>query len=62
MLINGHHEDVPFTLPPHYEQKEWAARFDTSHDHGQPDQQAWRAGEVYPLAARSMVVFTQEPG
>ncbi|WP_290660597.1 glycogen debranching protein GlgX [Aquabacterium sp.] len=62
MLINGHHEDVPFTLPPHYEQKDWTARFDTSHDHGQPEQQAWRAGEAYPLAARSMVVFTQDPG
>ncbi|RZI83995.1 MAG: glycogen debranching enzyme GlgX [Rubrivivax sp.] len=62
MLINGHHEDVAFTLPPHFTQKDWTARFDTSHADGQPEQTAWRAGDVYPLAARSMAVFTQEPG
>ncbi len=64
LLINGHHEDVDFLLPSHYDQKKWTARFDTSHDDGEPDhaKRQWRAGQHYPLGARSMVVFTQAPG
>ncbi len=59
ILINGHHKQAPFILPPHFDQKRWTAQFDTSRDEGQPAQAEWMAGQTYPLAGRSMVVFTQ---
>jgi isoamylase len=62
ILINGHHEPVSFTLPPHFRQRRWTAQFDTHGEDGEPAQRDWLAGQVYPLAERSMVVFTQPAG
>jgi isoamylase len=62
ILINGHHEKVAFTLPAHFRQKDWTACIDTAGHEGEPAQRDWRAGQVYPLAERSMVVFTQPAG
>ncbi len=62
ILINGHHERVVFTLPPHFDQREWTACFDTRYPDGQPRQRDWVAGQFYPTIARSMVVLRQGPG
>ncbi|MDB5820808.1 MAG: glgX, partial [Rhizobacter sp.] len=58
VLVNAHHEDVPFVLPGHRE-KHWSAQIDTFGTEGTPEQPEWQSGESYPLRARSVVVLTQ---
>jgi glycogen operon protein len=55
ILLNGHHEQLPFQLPPMLAGQLWELLFDTA----EPDAAALRMeGEKkYPLQARSVVVF-----
>jgi glycogen operon protein len=55
VLLNAHHEDLPFQLPATQQAQQWELLFDT----GQPQAETTRtAGEVqYPLHSRSLAVF-----
>ncbi len=59
VLLNAHHEDVGFTLPPQYSGVRWSAWMDTSREGGLRPADSYDAGAVYPLQARSMVVLME---
>jgi glycogen operon protein len=55
MLLNAHHEPMPFALPEFRGDSDWERLFDTAD----PDASdtSHRGGESYRLEARSMAVF-----
>ncbi len=58
LLLNAHHEAIPFTLPARVEGQPWERLLDTADPHGKPDQ--YIAGGQYELQGRSMVVLRTE--
>jgi isoamylase len=58
ILINAHHEQIPFILPAHKSGTRWEPLVDTSvqEPHGMV-----RGGTAYPLENRSLVVFCLIP-
>jgi glycogen operon protein len=54
LLLNAHHEPIPFTLPAAPGAAAWEPLFDTADPAGAP---AAAAGQAYPLRDRSMAVF-----
>jgi glycogen operon protein len=59
VLLNSHHEDVPFTLPATRPGVRWSAWMDTSQEDGLRPANTHEAGTPYPLQARSMVVLIE---
>ena len=55
VLMNAHHEPIPFTLPPTNPEHKWECLFDTSDDAGAC--KTLDGGEVYALRDRSMATF-----
>jgi glycogen operon protein len=55
LLMNAHHEPIPFALPVCNPGHRWERLFDTAADGAKP--QAFDAGSRYDLRDRSMVVF-----
>src|SRR5581483_7873989 len=55
LLLNAHHEAIPFTLPPHQEGQEWEFVFDTAAPQAAP--RAAPDNEPYKLEGRSMAVL-----
>jgi glycogen operon protein len=55
MLLNAHHEAIPFTLPAVAGYTEWERLFDTSAGHAKPT--THKGGEAYSLEGRSLVVY-----
>jgi glycogen operon protein len=55
VLLNGHTDKVPFTLPPADDEQHWQRVFDTFDPHG--SERLYKAGARYPLQGRSVVVF-----
>jgi isoamylase len=55
VLLNGHPDKVPFTLPPLEPDQQWQRIFDTFDLHG--IDRIYTAGGRYPLEGRSVVVF-----
>ena len=55
VLLNGHHDRVPFTLPPLEADQHWQRVFDTFDPHGVD--RMYRAGARYALQGRSVAVF-----
>jgi len=61
VLMNAHHEPIPFTLPPTNPGHVWERLFDTADDAAPPV--TFTGGARYDLRDRSMVVFrTHLPG
>jgi isoamylase len=56
LLLNAHHDEVPFTLPGAAEVR-WNALTDTSTADGKPAQEFFDAGTAYPLQGRSVVLL-----
>jgi glycogen operon protein len=56
MLLNAHHETIPFSLPKYKSGQLWELLFDTAHDNtfGGAD---YLEQHAYPLQGRSMAVF-----
>jgi glycogen operon protein len=54
LLLNAHHEPIPFTLPEH-RQGWWDLALDTAHD--TTDDLLYSVGHVYELAERTLAVF-----
>jgi len=57
LLLNAHHEAVPFILPAHKARVRWELMLDTRDWDLGPRVPAFRAGETYPLEARSLAVL-----
>ena len=59
ILLNAHHEAIPFTLPPTREGQVWERVLDTTGKDDTPV--SLRGGEVYEVADRSLaLLFTRE--
>jgi isoamylase len=58
LLLNAHHEAIPFTLPARSEGQEWERLLDTADPHGEPV--CCLGGEQYVLQGRSVVVLRTE--
>jgi len=59
LLLNGHHEDVTFTLPTFHPGCRWVAWMDTSRYDSLRGADTHDSGTNYPLQARSLVVFME---
>lgn len=60
LLLNAHHEAIPFTLPGLKEAQQWERLLDTAAPHIEPKH--CPAGQPYQLQGRSMAVLcTREP-
>jgi isoamylase len=55
VLLNGHTDKVPFTLPPIEPEQQWQRAFDTFDPHGTDP--VYKAGVRYALQGRSVAVF-----
>lgn len=53
VLLNAHHETIPFKLPPTRKNERWERLFDTSRPHVYTVD----APSPYPLSARSLAMF-----
>ncbi len=58
LLLNAHHEEVPFTVPAHPEDARWQVILDTSYSAGFGAGGFHKPGDEYPLEARSIAVLT----
>jgi isoamylase len=56
LLLNAHHDDVPFTLPGARATR-WDAVLDTDAPDGAPAHGPLRPGDVYPLRGRSVALL-----
>ncbi len=60
LLLNGHHEPLPFTLPGTKPEHHWERLLDTADQ--SEDNKALNGGEAYPLRERSLaVLLTRRP-
>ncbi len=59
LLLNGHHEAIPFTIPPARWGSTWQVDLDTAAGDppGSDGQPTYKAGDEVPLEARSVVVL-----
>ena len=57
LLLNAHHEAIPFILPAHKARVRWELMLDTRDWDLGPRVPAFRAGETYPLEGRSLAVL-----
>ena len=57
ILLNAHHEPVPFTLPAHRRKVRWEVVFDTYEPGVEARKRLVHGGEVYDLKDRSLAVL-----
>jgi glycogen operon protein len=57
ILLNAHHEPVPFVLPAHERRVTWEPVLDTRDWDGDADHPSLRTGEPYMLEGRSLAVL-----
>ena len=55
ILLNAHHETIPFTLPRPGRRQSWSLAFDTAESHTK--KRRVRSGHEYPLQGRSLAVL-----
>ena len=55
ILLNSHHDEVPFALPKTGEKTTWLRVFDTTQGHA--EEKRFNGGTKYPLRGRSLAVF-----
>jgi len=60
LLINAHHEDIAFTLPEFDGHHKWDVLVDTFDAKGIPESSRYKAGQGYPVHARSLVLLKQD--
>ena len=61
VLLNAHHEGVPFMLPAHEVRVRWEPVLDTRAWEAPDPARAYRAGDHYDLAGRSLAVLRLWP-
>jgi len=60
ILLNAHHEQIPFQLPDFIGDQTWQVLIDTFNTSMSFVAQQYRSGESYPLQGRSLVLLTHE--
>ena len=55
LLVNAHHETIPFTLPSRGEEQEWERLIDTADPEAEAIKR--KGGEQYEIKGRSMVIL-----
>jgi len=58
LLLNAHHEEIAFVVPPPHSASDWSLEFDTSRNGGLDRAGVFRAGQAYPLQGRSVVLLS----
>lgn len=58
LMLNAHHDDIAFTLPPCQAGGNWGVVLDTAHE-GVGEVHTYRPGEPYSLAGRSLALFAE---
>ena len=61
VLLNAHHEPVPFVLPAHRRGVRWEILLDTRERDGRVRRRLLRGGAAYSLAERSVALFRMAP-
>jgi pullulanase/glycogen debranching enzyme len=61
LLLNAHHEPVPFTLPAFVSDARWTVVVDTNRPDLQPDQENVAGHEVVTLGPRSLLMLKLQP-
>jgi len=59
LLLNAHHDEVPFRLPEQPEGAQWQVVLDTTEAQPRRDASTYGSGEQYPLQGRSLVLLAQ---
>ncbi|MFQ5580645.1 MAG: hypothetical protein ACE5FZ_08530, partial [Nitrospiria bacterium] len=59
ILMNAHHEDVPFALPARNGGTRWVKILDTSSEASLGIQDMFKGGKIFILKERSMAVFAK---
>ncbi len=59
LLINAHHEEIPFTLPDVHPGTDWRVLIDTYYRAGQEPVAPFQGLQNYPLQGRSLVLLTE---
>src|SRR5262249_19777471 len=63
VLLNAHHEPLPFTLPAHKRSVRWQMIFDTAITKSRKERSTLlRGGTQFTLHARSLVILREEKG
>lgn len=57
LLINAHHEAIPFRLPRYGRSDDWFCLLDTGYERGLRADGRHKAGQTYPLQGRSLVLL-----
>jgi len=57
IILNAHHEPLPFVLPAHRPRLRWELMLDTREPLGKGDEQIRRGGEAFELEGRSLALF-----
>jgi glycogen operon protein len=57
VLVNAHHETIPFAMPRMHEHAVWSTVVDTRFEDGRPPRPQVRSGDVYELQGRSIAVL-----
>ena len=61
LILNAHHEPIPFTLPANPPNARWEVLVDTSSEDGRNvDGRFYHSGGEYPLKKRSLVLLRQQ--
>ena len=61
LLLNAHHDEIPFTLPAD-PQRRWTTLIDTSDPDGAPRHEFVESGTAYPLQGRSLALLRFKNG
>src|SRR5262245_55479291 len=61
VLLNAHHEPVPFVLPAHRRGVRWEVLLDTRERDGRARRRLLRGGTAYTLTERSVALFRMQP-
>jgi glycogen operon protein len=59
LLINAHHEEIPFVLPGFHSNVRWQLAVDTSQPAADPAGHRYARGELFRLQGRSLVLLQQ---
>ena len=57
LLINAHHDAIPFSLPAYGRQDSWICLLDTAFERGLGSDGRHAAGKAYPLQGRTLVLL-----
>ena len=60
VLLNAHHEAIPFKIPAYPDSASWEVLIDTSSASGFVHNQTIRTGQSYPLQGRSAVLLIRQ--